>query len=905
MRETLFFIAFLFTSLCYGQEIKNERLYDCILSSRDGHGGEYAWKMRRAGEVHSEVEDVSTPKVSTDDWMPAIVPGTVLNSLVHNKIYPEPYYGLNNKLESNLIPDIYHVGRDFYTYWFRTEFETPTAHFKNKKTWLQVDGINYRAEIWLNGNMVGNIAGMFYQDHIDISDYIYLDKKNILAVKVYPVDVPGTIKSKGKKTIGALNDEFQNGGNGEIGKNVTQLMTVGWDFTYLDGIRDRNTGIWKDISIYTTGNVSLRHPFVKSDLSKPDYNVSRQTISVEVINPNNNWTIQDVTIVGEIKDENVRFEKQVQLARGERKEISFSPEEYPQLVLKNPRLWWPINKGKQELYNLSLKILDKDKNLIDSISTRFGIREITSNTATPDKSRTFYINGKPIFIRGTNWLPENMLRNSEERTYAQLRYTAQAGINLIRFWGGGITESDYFFQLCDELGIMVWTEFWMTGDTKHPVDESIYYNNVTSTVKRIRNHPSLAYYVSSNESTEMSYTEALIQNLDGTRGYQMQSECCGVHDGSPYKQVNIMCHYENTASDRGSRIDGFNPEYGAPCLPTVECLREMMDEKDLWPINKEVWDYSDGNGFHLMTGMYRDMVNEYGISKSIDEFAEKGQLVGAFNYKSIWEVWNYNKLNQGDRYCSGFLFWYHNPPIRQVCSRMWDWSLEPTAALYAAQNACEPLHPQFDFLRNTVSVVNDYYRSFTNYKVLADVYDLNGKKVFSKEMTVNLPEDGVAKDLFTIDFPPTITSVHFIKLRLLDEKGTEVGNNFYWRSNSHYEGRKTLTGPTTSGFQNLSKLKQTKLEISYREHKEEECYLIDIEVKNTSRTIAFFTQLQLLDENDKPIRPSFYSDNFFSLLPGERKAIRIETNAQKLVANSKLILKGWNVKKEIYNLCHH
>ena len=168
---------------------------------------------------------------------------------------------------------------------------------------------------------------------------------------------------------------------------------------------------------------------------------------------------------------------------------------------------------------------------------------------------------------------------------------------------------------------------------------------------------------------------------------------------------------------------------------------------------------------------------------------------------------------------------------------------------------------------------------------------------------MNLPEDGVAKDLFTIDFPPTITSVHFIKLRLLDDKVTEVVNNFYWRSNSHYEGLKTLTGPTTSGFQDLSKLKQTKLEMSYREHKEEERYFIDIEVKNTSHTIAFFTQLQLLDENDKPIRPSFYSDNFFSLLPGERKAIRIETNARKLVANSKLILKGWNVK--IYNLRHH
>jgi len=246
------------TSLSYGQEVKTERVYNAVLSSHDGHKGQFTWKMKKADDLKVKTEDVSTSKVSTEDWLPAIVPGTVLNSLVYNGVYPEPYYGLNNKLESKLIPDLYHAGRDFYTYWFRTEFETPAENYKGKKTWLQVDGINYRAEVWLNRNMVGNIAGMFYQDHIDITDYIHFDKSNVLAVKVYPVDVPGTVKPKGRKTIGALNDEFQNGGNGEIGKNITQLMTVGWDFTFLDGIRDRNTGIWKDISVYTTGNVTLR-----------------------------------------------------------------------------------------------------------------------------------------------------------------------------------------------------------------------------------------------------------------------------------------------------------------------------------------------------------------------------------------------------------------------------------------------------------------------------------------------------------------------------------------------------------------------------------------------------------------------------------------------------------------------
>jgi mannosylglycoprotein endo-beta-mannosidase len=877
------------------QNALHEREYRQVLKSVEVHQGRFVWKMKKAMEITAKTEDISTLNVSTDGWLPAIVPGTVLNSLVYNKIYPEPYFGLNNQFESHLIPDIDVVGRDFYTYWFRTEFDLQEKQHTGSRTWLQLDGINYRAEIWLNGEMVGRMSGMFYQDQIDITDYILFSQKNVLAIKIDPVDVPGSSKRSGTKAFGAKN-EFRNGGNGEIGKNVTMLMTVGWDFTFLDGIRDRNTGIWKDISIFTTGNVKLRHPFVKSDLRKPDYEQSKQTVSVEVSNPT--YSNQIVTVLGEIKEGNIRFEKKVNLFRGEVKEVVFTPEEFPQLVIDHPRLWWSVNKGKQELYNITFKAFVGDIQT-DEISSRFGIREITSDTNTPDKSRTFYVNGQPIFIKGSNWIPENMLRLSDERTYAELRYTAQSGVNFLRFWGGGITESDYFFQLCDELGIMVWTEFWMTGDTKHPLDAGLYLKNVASTVKRIRNHACLAYYVCSNESTEMPHIEKLINTLDETRGYQMQSETAGIHDGSPYKTVNIMRHYENTASDRGSRIDGFNPEYGAPCLPTVECLREMMPEEDLWPVNKAVWDYSDGGGFHQMSTLYVDLTNEYGVSKSIDEFAEKAQFVGAFNYKSIWEVWNYNKLNYGDRYCSGFLFWYHNSAIRQVSGRMWDWSLEPTAALYAAQNANEPLHPQFDYLKNTVSVVNDYIQTFDNYKVTAEVYDLNMKKVFSKEAKVNLPQDGVVNDVFKIDFPEIITNVHFIKLRLYNEKGQQVGENFYWRSTNKYEGKTTLTGPTTAGFQDISKLACTQVKAQYKTRIENGAHFIDLELSNTGKTLAFFTQIQWLDKTGKPVRPSFYTDNFVCLMPKEGKKITIETNLNQLPdLEYVLVIKGFNVPEQ-------
>ncbi len=488
-----------------------------------------------------------------------------------------------------------------------------------------------------------------------------------------------------------------------------------------------------------------------------------------------------------------------------------------------------------------------------------------------------------------------MLKNSAKRTHAELTYTKEAGLNFIRFWGGGITESDYFFDLCDEMGFLVWSEYWMTGDTKPVVDTTLYLNNIEATVKRIRNHPSLAYHVSSNESTAIPGAAALIKKLDPTRGYQMQSECCGIHDGSPYKYENPMQYYENTASRRGSRIDGFNPEYGTPCLPTVESLRLMMPEKDLWPINDSVWDYLDGGGFHQITTKYRDAVNMFGQSNSIEEFAKKAQFVGAMNYRAIWEVWNENKFNYGDRFASGFLFWYHNSPIPQTGGRMWDWSLEPTAALYYSQNALQPLHPQFDYIKNTVSVNNDFRKSFSDYKLIAKVFNSQANEVWKKEKTINIPEDGVVNDAIKIDFPNDISQIHFIKLILEDKNGNKVGDAFYWRSKDKYEGAWTMTGPAVSGFEEINKLEKIDLKVESELQDEK----FKVKITNNSSALSFFTQLKLQDNNGKSISPAFYSDNFFNLLPGESKVVTIQFSKEDVPSGTmKLIVDGWNAKTQ-------
>jgi hypothetical protein len=477
-----------------------------------------------------------------------------------------------------------------------------------------------------------------------------------------------------------------------------------------------------------------------------------------------------------------------------------------------------------------------------------------------------------------------MLRNTGQRTYAELRYTKQAGVNLLRLWGGGIAESDYFYELCDEFGFLVWNEFWLTGDTHAPADTALYMMNVANTVKRIRNHPSVAYYVASNEAKEVAGTAELIHRLDPDIGYQEQSECCGVHDGSPYKYENPMQYFENTASKRGSRVDGFNPEYGAPCLPIVESIRKLMPVSDAWPINKSVWDYLDGNGFHQVTTKYRQAVDEFGPSSSIEEFAKKAQFVGALNFRAIWEVWNYNKFQYGDRWASGFLFWYHNSPVPQTASRMYDWYLEPTAALYYSQNGLAPLHAQYDYYKNTVSVYNDFRKAYKGYSVEAVVYDLNSKAVWSKSIQVNLPADGVVNDAIKIDFPENLTQVHFIKLKLKDATGKLVNDSFYWRSKDAYTGAWSMTGPAVSGFKDINKLPKAKLNVSAKKVSIAGKQSLRVIISNPSKSLSFFTQLKLQDGKGNNWSPAYYSDNFFSLLPGKKKQVTIEipTAANKI-----------------------
>ena len=187
---------------------------------------------------------------------------------------------------------------------------------------------------------------------------------------------------------------------------------------------------------------------------------------------------------------------------------------------------------------------------------------------------------------------------------------------------------------------------------------------------------------------------------------------------------------------------------------------------------------------------------------------------------------------------------------------------------------------------------------------MAEVWNIGSKKVWSKSATVDLPEDGVVNDVFTIDFPEDISPVHFIRLRLLDNKGKQVGSNFYWRSDDKYEGKNTLTGPATSGFESIEDLGQARVAVDGIALRDDgRSYYIDLTVKNSGKAISFFTQLQWLDSEGKPVRPSYYTDNFFSLIPGESRDITIETAGKDLPAGEyTLVLKGFNTPRKEFKV---
>ena len=867
-------------------------------------------------------------------WYPVKVPSTVLTGLVANHIYPDPYQGLNNML----IPDASDQFNKEYNleqysflpndpnpwkkpYWYRTTFKVPAGD-KGRNFQLIFKGINYRAAVWVNGKQITDstqMVGMFADYNLDVSGAINAGGDNAVAVKIYPLDYPGY---PAKEQLAALGPFYENGGpTGDIGKNVTMLCSVGWD--WIPPVRDRNMGIWQPVYLRTTGSVTIGHPKLVTSLPNlPDTSVAKLSLNLTL--SNNSASVKKGKLIVSIKPENfsgvlpVQFSQAVTIAANAASIIDLNANKISQLLIRQPHLWWPNGYGKPNLYRIRLQYADAN-GIADDTTFVFGIRSVSSQATTVKGfvRRDFYINGKRVHLVGGAWVPDFMVNRDSARYDYEMHLCKNANVNLVRIWGGGVTPPDAFWNAADRYGEMVWSDFWVTGDTQGefkgspdwPLEGNVFVKNVVSTIYRIRNHPSLLVWTGGNEGhARKELYDAMrnnIINLDGTRPFIPSSSGfaklpagwkgsypddmpSGVYSGGPYEWQDPKVYFAK--ADKGGDWV-FKDETGIPSQPPYTTLAKVIpnlvwDTKLPFPLNNS-WGYHDAaTGAGRYDKYYNEMVRRYGQPNTMVNFSDKMQLMNAVGYQGIFEAAGH-KLNE----TGGVMLWKLNAALPSVIWQIYDWYLEPNAGYYAMQNACEPIHIQFNQDDSTVMMINRTHHATGIMTAKADVYDIDSKLV--KSFTVNhigLGEAGTQSAIQLKDLLTAKKGISFVVLNLTNAAGLTISHNVYW----------IAPGDDFSGF-NTMKPTQVQVKILKTE-KGATQNKWTMQISNNTAKLAFFVRPQLM-KNGEEVMPSYWTSNYFTLAPNESTTVAVSAPVAKLGGVQPIILvEGWNVAKQVITL---
>jgi hypothetical protein len=820
------------------------------------------WQMQFASSVLPGGSKLAQTNFHPDNWYPATVPGTVLQTLVDNKIYPEPLYGENNR------PDQIPESLCRTSYWYRTTFTIPD-NYAGKKIWLNFDGINYSAEVWVNGQKAGEMRGAFARGVFDISALVTPGRPAALAVLVSPQPHPG---ESHEHTL--ANGMGLNGGITAL-DGPTFLCTLGWD--WIPAIRDRDTGIWQKVFLSASGPVVIKNPLVTSDLPLPKLDTADIAIQATLDNvtdqPQKGW------LNGSFGP--VTFKVPVELAAHASQTVSLNPQQLPQLQVKQPRLWWPNGYGPQNLYTLHLSF--ETAGLIsDQQNVTFGIRKITYSV--PDSENlTLSVNGVRIFCKGGNWgLDEAMKRIPRDRLEAQIRMHQIANYNIIRNWVGQSTSED-FYELCDKYGLMLWDEFFQPNplDGPNPADLDTYLANVRDKILHYRNHPSIAVWCARNEGYPPQEIDEALQKmmaeLEPVRLYQPSSTAGrGVYSHGPYCWRPPQEYYTFSTNDI------FKTEIGSVSIPTLESIHGMMPQQDWESINDDWAEHDLAKGAQK-GDQYPKIINQrYGAVANLADFVRKAQLANYEAFRAMYE----GRSARMFKPCTGIITWMSNPAQPSFVWQLYHHDLEPNAALFAVRKACEPVHVQLNEKKGDVEVINNLPVALSSAHATLTIYNLDSSTVYQHEFAVAAAATAETS-LGRVDWPTNLSAVHFIKLELHDAAGKLLSDNFYWRA----------LPAQPDDLQALGTLPPVTLDAKISRHDARGKCLLAVTLHNPGSQIALMTHLQLRQKDSGArVLPVYYSDNYVSLVPGETRTIAIEAAQPELKGQTPLVLiDGWNV----------
>ena len=811
------------------------------------------WKIQRASLVPATGEGISRTGFISDEWVAATVPGTALVSYWNAGALPDPNFSDNQLMISESF-----FNSDF---WYRDEFVVPDK-LKGKQMFLNFDGINWKADVFVNGKYTGKIEGAFIRGKFDITDLIIPGHNNAIAVLIHKNDNIGVIKEQT-----AL---YHDKNGGILGAdNPTFHASIGWD--WIPTIRGRNIGIWNDVWLDVAGAVTITDPFVFTDLPLPD--TTSADINAEVTL--NNSTREPVTGDLMVKYGDIQLNEKVTLKPLENKVIKLNPTTHPALHFKNPKLWWPKGYGTPFLYNVELSFITDDGTVSDKVAFKSGVREMTFNE--DNQILNMYVNGRRFIGRGGNWgFPESNLKYRGREYDAAVAYHADMNFTMIRNWVGQ-TGDDEFFEACDRHGIMVWQDFCLANpaDGPDPYNPEMFITNAEDVIKRIRNHASIGIYVGRNEGNPPVVIDtalrAMITRLHPGLHYISNSAMGVVSGGGPYNALPVRDYFLLYGFNK------FHSERGMPNVMTFESLKQTLPESALWPQNR-IWGVHDYTleSAQACASFNRIIEKGFGPPKDAKEFTEFAQWINYNGYRGMFE--GRSKFRQG------LLLWMSHPAWPSMVWQTYDYYLEPTAAYFGCKKASEPVHIQWNPVFDSIEVVNYNGRNKIGLTAKAQLINMDGSVQWEKETIIDCMEDATV-NCFKLEFPKNLSSVHFLKLIL--SKGEKIiSENFYWR------------GLEDGNYQALHTIPKVELDKKTKIEKSGDDWILTTTLDNTTIQPVLMIRLKVVGERSgERLLPVFYSDNYVSLMPGEKKTITMKLRNMDTHGEKPLVeISGFNVK---------
>ncbi|MBL7843438.1 MAG: glycoside hydrolase family 2 [Cyclobacteriaceae bacterium] len=834
------------------------------------------WQLVSSDSIKVTGAALSSPGYSLKKGLTVDLPATVMAALNRNQVYQDIFVGENLKKVNEAAFDV--------PWWYRkTFFINDVGELTNYQ--LRFEGLNYKANIWLNGKLIASadsIEGVFRMFEFNVTDKL-LAGKNALAVEVIP-------PKKGDLTIGF----------------------VDWN----PWPPDDNMGIWRPVKLIKTGPLAIRNLFVTTDLDTKTLDKADVQIATELVN----YSGQETSGQLEVSFDQVSISLPVTLAPNEKRHVILSGNAYPQLKLVKPRIWWPVNMGDPNLYELTARVKWNDT-VSDSTATRFGVRKI-EDYFNNDGHRGYIINGKKTLIKGGGWVDDLFLDDSDEKLEAQIRYVKHMNLNTIRlegFWG----RDKRLYDLADENGILImigWSCQWEWTDYSGRPEEDDFLQIRTDKeiaehtrafqdqVEWLRNHPSVFLWVYGSDKLLVPKLETSLNNMlasiDGTR--PILNSCggkisevtgkSGVKMNGPYSYVTPNYWYVDKT--RGGAF-GFNTETGPGIQPApIESIRKMIPLENLWPIDS-VWGYHLGRReFTTFKHWMTPFVERYGMENDVASFAHKAQMANYEAMRSMFEAFHVNRPNT-----TGIIQWMLNSAWPAMIWQLYDYYLMPNGAFYATRNACRPLNIAYNYADNGIYITNENATDIKGLSAEISVYDIAGRQVYKNTLPIGQVKSESSK-LTRLISPKGVSTTYFLDLRLVDEKNTPMVINFYWLStkedvldleNSEWY---VTENKSYADLKGLNTMTSVEIISSHTIEAKGDTLIVETILKNPSQNIAFFIELGLKDKSTgQTVLPVFWDDNYISLLPGETRKVkgyvfRKDTTTEQL----QFEYLGWNVK---------